>query len=71
MSDLYTVVSAPGQAGYMVLGRVSRAEVIAEARRHFEWQLDEAMRWLLTDADALHVQVQRGVYRVRVVEVLR
>lgn len=66
MSGLYTAVSAPGQAGYMALGRVSRAE----ARRHYEWQRDEAVRFLATDDDTLHVQVQRGVYRVRVTEVL-
>ena len=70
MSYLYTVVSSPDHDGYMSVGRVSRAEAIAEARAHFEWQRDEAARWLATDEATLHVQVQRGVYRVRVVEVL-
>lgn len=51
-------------------GRLSREEAIAETRAHFERIRDNAQKFLDTPDDDLHVQVQRGEFRVDVIEVL-
>ncbi|QYW02182.1 hypothetical protein CPT_Sonora_081 [Stenotrophomonas phage Sonora] len=73
MSDLYTVVRPPGNnfgGGYACRGRTSRDDAVAEARRHFQRQYDQAAAFLrLSDADLL-VTVVRGLHREKLVEVL-
>jgi hypothetical protein len=71
MSDLYTKVAVPKCGpGYACNGRKTRAEAIAEARRHFERQLVEAEEFLNTDPASLLVKVTRGMHRETHVEVL-
>lgn len=69
MSETYTSVRL-GEIGYSCHGRQTRDDAIAEARRHYKYQLDRALAFLnATDAD-LEVKVVRGFYKQKILAVL-
>ena len=65
MADKFTSVRTASQHGLAVRGHVSRAEALAQAVAHYEWQLREATE-ALADIRAGFVDVyhQAGLYRV-------
>jgi hypothetical protein len=68
--QLYTLCKMDDSAGFLHLGRMTRDQAIAETTKHYEKMLNEAHRFLNTPPDKLLVRVQRGCYRVDVIEVL-
>lgn len=70
MSDIFTQVTCNARPGYAVHGRQPRAVAIAEARKHFQRQLEEAQAFLASHDSELTVNVVRGAYRSKVLETL-
>ena len=68
MSDRYTTISGHGTVGLVLPDRCKRAEAIAEYRKHYQTQLDEARRALELTDDELVVETHLGMYRRRSVK---
>jgi hypothetical protein len=70
-SQQYTKVETPdSEAGYCCNGYTTRTEAIAQARWHYEQQLEKAKLFLSTPDDELHVYQCTGLYRENNIRVL-
>jgi hypothetical protein len=66
MSERFTSIVISGAPGYAARGHVSRADVIAQARAHYERQLAIAdMALTAIRKGEIRVYHQTGLYRVR------
>lgn len=69
MSRVYTVVATPG-GEYACHGRVSREDAIKEVRACYQHRLERCQQFLAKSDDEIHVEVVRGLYRRKSLEVL-
>lgn len=63
--ELMTVAHAPGVSGggYMVHGRLTRAEIIERTKDLARYEIEKWSKVLATADDAFDVRVVRGVYK--------
>jgi hypothetical protein len=70
MSEIMTIASLPGEAGYMDYGRLTRAEIIQQTRDFAKRQKEHAEAILNAPDKAFYVRVVRGKYIQHLIEVL-
>lgn len=71
MSELLTVASLPRQAGLMMRGRLTRAEMIARLRAYASYQKESAEAILNARDEDFDVRIVRGVHVQHLVEKLK
>lgn len=65
MSDRMTDATAPTGQCLMKYGRLTRAEMIASYRRHWQYQMEEAKQALSHPDESLRVTTFLGPYAMR------
>lgn len=72
MSETFTCIETdPPTESFAFRGVMTRAETIAEARKHFGAELERLQKFLATPDDEFIVQVQKGLHVARNIRVLK